>query len=72
MVEVLNDFIAANSLFSIAALADDKLMKMGLNSQIFSGKMAYMILDYEDDLIIRKISNNAPSYFKVQNSQLVN
>lgn len=62
-MEVLNDYLGANTLFSVAALADDKLMKLGLNNQIFNNKMAYLVFDYQDSLTIRRMSNNAPQFF---------
>lgn len=57
----MNDFFAANRLFNIMAISDDKMKRKGIISEIFSNKMMYLITNYKSNgLFIKRFSNNAP------------
>ncbi|CAD8189715.1 unnamed protein product [Paramecium pentaurelia] len=62
-VEVINDYLAANSLFSVMSISDEKVRRININQDVFSNKMVFIITTFKENLIIKKLSSDAPKFF---------
>ncbi|CAD8201780.1 unnamed protein product [Paramecium octaurelia] len=62
-VEVINDYLAANSLFSVMSISDEKVRRININQDVFSNKMVFIITTFKENLIIKKVSSDAPKFF---------
>ncbi|CAD8105906.1 unnamed protein product [Paramecium sonneborni] len=62
-VLVLNDYLAANSLFSVMSISEEKIKRINMNQDVFSNKMIFIITTFKENLIIKKLSSDAPKFF---------
>ncbi|CAD8097357.1 unnamed protein product [Paramecium sonneborni] len=68
--EIINDFLATNQLFSIIALSDEKIKRVGTYQDVFSNKMIYLISKFTNTLIVKRCSNDANQFLHKTNEQL--
>ncbi|CAD8089740.1 unnamed protein product [Paramecium sonneborni] len=64
--EILNEFTKANLLQQQLLKIDDKQ-----NFSVFTNKMVYLISTYNQEIIIKRASNNAPILFKMNHNNLL-
>lgn len=55
-VEVTNDILAANEIFSPSTFLEDTSYMS--NTKLFSNDVVNIVFDYEDTLIVRRTSKN--------------
>ncbi|CAD8095427.1 unnamed protein product [Paramecium sonneborni] len=70
--ELLNDYLAANSLYSILAISDEKMKKIVLNQDVFNSKMIYLITEFNQKMRVKFSSFNADSFLGIPNECLAN
>ncbi|CAD8179593.1 unnamed protein product [Paramecium pentaurelia] len=68
--EIINDFLQTNQLFSIIALSDEKIKRVGTYQDVFSNKMIYLTSKFTNTLVITRCSNDASSFLQKTNEQL--
>ncbi|CAD8068799.1 unnamed protein product [Paramecium sonneborni] len=64
--EILNEFTKANQLQQQLIKIDDKQ-----NFSVFTNKMVYLISTYNQEILIKRASNNAPMLFKMNHNNLL-
>ena len=61
-MEIINDYLAANSLFSVMSISDEKIKRINVNQDVFSNKMIFIITTFKENLTIKKLSSDAPKF----------
>ncbi|CAD8173680.1 unnamed protein product [Paramecium octaurelia] len=70
--ELLNDYLAANQLFSVLAISDEKMKKITLNQDVFNNKMIYLITQFNGKMEIKCSSYDADQFLGISNESLTN
>jgi hypothetical protein len=52
-------------------MSDEKLKRIVTNQDVFSNKMIYIMSTYNGSLMIKKVSNDAPSFLMKEDEQLI-
>ncbi|CAD8173646.1 unnamed protein product [Paramecium octaurelia] len=68
--EIINDFLQTNQLFSIIALSDEKIKRVGTYQDVFSSRMIYLTSKFSHTLVITRCSNDASQFLHKANEQL--
>lgn len=45
------------------SISDEKVRRININQDVFSNKMVFIITTFKENLIIKKLSSDAPKFF---------